>query len=177
VTFLEAAMDQMKAIAVEDAAAQEAAARREAEEKAQREECPASACDVYGPGEGNCEVNCVIAIPYSSVLKTLTIESAGSGASPAGDHTWRVPGPVAFALGSGITFQGSDIGHWVLDLAHIPGWISDALNHLGHRKLMELGSDLMKCGTEAIPGTLVTINAWGSLRYGYSWRITCLTYV
>jgi YD repeat-containing protein len=58
-TNLEAAADQLKAIAIEHEAAREAAARKEAEEKAFWEACPASECHVDGPGEGNCEVNCV----------------------------------------------------------------------------------------------------------------------
>ncbi len=52
-TYLEAAAEQLKAIAVEHEAALEAAARKEAEEKAHMEECPATACHVDGPGEGN----------------------------------------------------------------------------------------------------------------------------
>jgi hypothetical protein len=51
-TYLEAAADQFKAIAVEHEAALEAAARKEAEEKAQREACPASECGPW-PGGGN----------------------------------------------------------------------------------------------------------------------------
>jgi YD repeat-containing protein len=58
-TYLEAAADQFKAIAVEHEAAQEAAARREAEEKARLDElfnaCPATACGPF-PEEGGAEV-------------------------------------------------------------------------------------------------------------------------
>jgi YD repeat-containing protein len=52
-TYLEAAADQFRAVLVEHQAAVEAAARREAEERAAREACPPTACQVDGPGEGN----------------------------------------------------------------------------------------------------------------------------
>lgn len=58
-TYLQAAASQMKTIAIEHEAALEAAARLEAEERAAMEACPASMCHIDGPGEGNCEVNCV----------------------------------------------------------------------------------------------------------------------
>ena len=71
-TYLEAAAQQFKAIALEQEAAQETAARREAEEAASWEECPASECHVDGPGEGNCEVNCAEEVEDPSVLLTVS---------------------------------------------------------------------------------------------------------
>ncbi len=71
-TYLDAAAEQFKAIALEQEAAYEVAARREAEENAFWEECPASECHVDGPGEGNCEVNCVEEVEDPSVLLTVT---------------------------------------------------------------------------------------------------------
>lgn len=59
-TYLNAAAEQFKAIALEQQAAYEAAASQEAEEEAFWNQCPASACHVDGPGEGNCEVNCAV---------------------------------------------------------------------------------------------------------------------
>ncbi len=58
--YLGADNNQLRAIAVQQEAELEAAKRREAEEHARMAECPASACHVDGPGEGNCETNCVM---------------------------------------------------------------------------------------------------------------------
>jgi|GEM_PF-912844 len=63
--YVEALNEQLKAIAVEHEAALEAAARREAEEKAYNENIcnfvdVYPTCHIDGPGEGNCEVNCVV---------------------------------------------------------------------------------------------------------------------
>jgi tripartite motif-containing protein 71 len=70
-TYLEAANAAFKATAVEHEAALEAAARLEAEEKLLHSGCVGTEC-VPGPGEGNCEVNCVTEIidPTGSHLAT-----------------------------------------------------------------------------------------------------------
>jgi hypothetical protein len=60
--YLGASAAQLKEIALQNAAEREEAKRREAEEKAKMEQCPESECHVDGPGEGNCEVNCLTTI-------------------------------------------------------------------------------------------------------------------
>jgi hypothetical protein len=84
-SYVSSLSEQMLQIALEHEAAQEAAARAEAEAKAREEavfdECPASACHVDGPGEGNCEVNCV-----TSGGAEEGLETEGEGASISNVH-------------------------------------------------------------------------------------------
>jgi len=108
-TYWEAAAEQLKAIAVEHEAALEAAARKEAEERAFWEACPASACHVDGPGEGNLEGS-----PEPS-----------EGGNEAGEETFGDPlkcyvggtvasaGETATIAGYGGCNQGLPAGTWI----------------------------------------------------------------
>ncbi len=67
--YLAAAASSVEGLAMQNAAEREEAKKREAEakkreaeEKARMEECPTGVCHFDGPGEGNCEVNCVTVI-------------------------------------------------------------------------------------------------------------------
>ena len=105
------------------------------------------------------------------------VEIAGAASSgpptaqAAFDHTWRVPGPVAFALGSAISVSGTDVGGFLLGIVRIPKWVIEGINHMFHGRLQEFAGGLMTAGGRAEPGTLVTINLYGSLKYGLGFKL------
>jgi DNA-binding beta-propeller fold protein YncE len=90
--YLGAAVNEFTEVAAREQAASEEAKRIEAEEKAEMEECPATECHVDGPGEGNCEVNCLTVIGGGGEETTvLGIEFGVPIATTA-----RIPGPRGY---------------------------------------------------------------------------------
>jgi hypothetical protein len=79
--YLQAAAGEIKGIAIEQEAAFEAARRKEAyEAEGQCEKYPdSSACHVDGPGEGNCEANCVRYISSAGVEESACEYAAETG--------------------------------------------------------------------------------------------------
>jgi YD repeat-containing protein len=100
-TYLEAAADQFKAIAIEHEAALEAAARREAEEKAELEACPASECGPW-PEEGggvDPEYHLMLTPGQTKLLQhALTV-----GGAAAGQLLGKWLGPVGGAAGAALS--------------------------------------------------------------------------
>jgi DNA-binding beta-propeller fold protein YncE len=80
--YLGASTAQLMGIAMQENSEREEAKRLEAEEKARMEECPASACHVDGPGEGNCEPGeCVTEVGVGGPPKVI-----GQFAQPGGEE-------------------------------------------------------------------------------------------
>jgi len=83
-SYLQSAANAIKQIAVEQEAENQRTARRHAEEEAARSRCPESECHVDGPGEGNCEANCVTEeAPSETVTFEITLGGGGSAAHAA----------------------------------------------------------------------------------------------
>jgi RHS repeat-associated protein len=154
--------------AVARRAAEEAAARAEAERKAAEAAAAEAAYWAYW--------NSYSWVPPAETIGRTLSGHVGSGgattAEAAFEHTWKIPGWAAFALGSAITISGSDLGGYLLGLVKIPSWVLQAIDH----KLVPGGRTafagaLMIAGRGAIPGTSVTIHIWGSLKYALYWDV------
>lgn len=145
--YLGAAVSEFTEIAVRDQAASEEAKREEAEEKAKMEECPASECHVDGPGEGNCEVNCLTMIGEAEVeegeqtLGAFELEATGPNSHTAGHiecaiaelnglphHSSHTPGLVNWVLG--FACNGGIVGDVQIRLALF--WEGEMVSETGY---------------------------------------------
>jgi YD repeat-containing protein len=109
-TYLQAAATQIIGTILQNEASRNEATKRETEEHTKLTECPASACHVDGPGEGNCEVNCVTVI-------------GGKGAATEPSETEWIAAEEAFDRAEGITGArtasvASEFKNWVKAVAH-----------------------------------------------------------
>jgi tripartite motif-containing protein 71 len=173
--YLGAASAQLKGIAIEEEAAHEEAKRLEAEEnEGFCEKYPgSSACHVDGPGEGNCEVNCVAVIKGEEIEETLSVgfENKSGNANEAKyfDHEITVSKFIAGELGNAI-FWTNHLGPITAGFFHVPSWLIQAVNAAADAKLVggldRLSANLLTAGSLA--SGPVTIHAYGDLK-GYFW--------
>jgi hypothetical protein len=83
------------------------------------------------------------------------------------NHTWVTTPSIAWALGNAITISGTNVGSELLGWVKIPGFIIQGIDAVGFRgRLQTFAGDLMEAGNEAAPGSLVSIQLIGSLKYG-----------
>jgi hypothetical protein len=176
--YLGAASTQLAAAAAQQWAEKEEAKKREAEERAFMEEgfCEkypdSSACHVDGPGEGNCEVNCLTIIGGEE-QETLGVgfESGSGNASEAKyfDHEVTVSKFIAGELGNAI-FWTNHLGPVSAGFFHVPSWLIQAVSAAADAKLVggldQLSANLLTAGSLA--SGPVTIHAYGDLK-GYFW--------
>jgi DNA-binding beta-propeller fold protein YncE len=178
--YLGAAVSGFTEIAVREQAASEEAKKTEGEERAYENEgfCEkypdGSACHVDGPGEGNCEVNCLVVSGGSE--ESVTREggqSGGSGTDAAVkfNHTWNVPTTVAWALGAAITASGTNLGQYLVGIVKIPSWMFQAVDGMFKGTLNAFAGALLEAGSEGIPGSNVRIHVWGSLKGDLWWEV------
>jgi tripartite motif-containing protein 71 len=109
-TYLQTALSQLKGTLIEHEAEREGAKKRETEERASMEACPASECHVDGPGEGNCEVNC------------LTVIGGGGAFAEPSEAEW-IASEETFDRDEGImgahtASVRSEFENWVKAVAH-----------------------------------------------------------
>jgi RHS repeat-associated protein len=156
----------VQAVDIYQAALAAAKAHQEAEEAATRASWEAQNWEWLHPQPRPQEGEA----PEQVELETGSTE--GNQAVAAFDHTWVVWPWVSKALGEAITVSGTDVGAYVLGVVHIPGWVVQGLDHLLHGTLQEFAGNLMLAGDTAAVGTLVSINIFGSVRYGLHTRVT-----
>ena len=96
----------------------------------------------------------------------IVVGSAGMGAEEARlvSHRWEVQPTTAGALGWLLVSGNSPIGQ--ATVGTIPGWLVKVVDAMTGGQLNTYGAELMAASDLAAPGTLVTIEAWGSARLG-----------
>ena len=174
--YLGAAVNEFTETAVREQAASEEAKKTEAEARAYEQEgfcekyASSSACHVDGPGEGNCEVNCLTVIGGEGELElsgVIAYESSNAEIA-AFDDSFNISSENAMALGSVMEVTGSDPNDLELSLAGVPTWAWRFLEHIIHHSVTKVGAALVEAGEDSLysEDPTVTVNIYGSPRYG-----------